>query len=202
MDLTIRMAKEEDADQVQAIYAPFCALDSPVSFEIGAPGLEEIRRRIARTLEFYPWLVCERSGEVLGYVYAGPHNERAAYLWSVTTAIYIGRGQRRSGVGRALYTSLFAVLRLQGFINAYAGIVLPNPASVGLHRAMGFEQVGIYQGVGYKCGTWLDAAWWQLSIQERATNPPPPSGLGLVRGTSACEEAVASGLSFLRQSSL
>lgn len=196
--MTIRLAAEGDAEQVRAIYAPFCALDSPVSFEIGAPSREEVRRRIAKTLELYPWLVCERSGEVVGYVYAGSHNERAAYLWSVTTAVYIGPGQRRSGVGRALYTSLFNVLRLQGFVNAYAGIVLPNPASVGLHRAMGFERVGVYRGVGHKCGTWLDAAWWQLALRERAENPAPPASIGLIRDTLACEEAVASGLSMLR----
>jgi len=198
MDISIRLAKGEDADQIQAIYAPFCAEESHVSFEVGEPSTEEIRSRIGRTLERYPWLVCERSGEILGYVYAGAHSDRAAYLWSVTTAVYVGPECRRSGVGRALYTSLFAVLRLQGFVNAYAGTVLPNPASVGLHRALGFEPVGVYGGVGYKGGQWLDAAWWQLSLQPRTKDPAPPSGIGSFRDTAAFDLAVASGLRLLR----
>lgn len=97
-----------------------------------------------------------------------------------------------------MYTSLFAVLRLQGFVNAYAGTVLPNPASVGLHRALGFEPVGVYGGVGYKGGQWLDAAWWQLSLQPRTKDPAPPSGIGSFRDTAAFDLAVASGLRLLR----
>ena len=61
-----------------------------------------------------------------GHVYAGPHNERAGYMWSVNVAAYVREGTRRSGVGLALSTSFFALLRLQGFVNAYAGITLPN----------------------------------------------------------------------------
>jgi phosphinothricin acetyltransferase len=165
MSPQIRLASEDDADQVRAIYAPFCADDSPVSFEVVPPSVEEMKGRIARTLDHFPWLVCEAAEEILGYVYAGPHSERAAYRWSVNTAIYIRPGRRRSGVGRALYASLFAVLRLQGYVNAYAGSTLPNPGSVGLHTAMGFEPVGVYRGVGYKAGAWHDVAWWQLALE-------------------------------------
>src|SRR5205085_10663625 len=116
---TIRLATPDDAGQVRAIYAPYC--DTPVSFEAGPPGVEEVRGRLAKVLGQYPWLVCEDGGEVLGYVYATQHRERAAYRWSVDTTVYVRQGCHRQGVGRALYTSLLALLPLQGFVNAYAG---------------------------------------------------------------------------------
>jgi L-amino acid N-acyltransferase YncA len=110
---TIRLATEDDADQIRRIYAPFCLDDSHVSFEVEPPTPEEIARRIAKILQGYPWLVAEEGGEVLGYAYACPHRERAAYVWSVDVAVYIDQGRRGSGVGRALYTSMFAALPLQ-----------------------------------------------------------------------------------------
>ena len=79
---------------------------------------------------------------VIGYAYASAHNERAAYRWSVSTAIYVSRDHHRRGAGRALYTTLFALLRALGYRQATAGITLPNPASVGLHAAFGFAPVG------------------------------------------------------------
>ena len=167
---TIRLATEDDADQIRRIYAPFCADDSHVSFEVEPPTSEEIAPADREDPGGYPWLVGEEAGEVLGYVYAGPHSERAAYVWSVNVAAYIDPGAG-SGVGRALYTSLFAALRLQGFVNAYAGVALPNPASVGLHRAMGFEPVGTYRGVGYKAGEWRDVAWFGRMLREPTRSP-------------------------------
>jgi phosphinothricin acetyltransferase len=95
-------------------------------------------------------------------------------------------------VGRALYTSLFAALKLQGFYNAYAGATLPNPASVGLHEAMGFRPVGVYRGVGYKLGAWHDVVWW------RVADPDPPAGLPAVLGLEEWDAALASGLPLLR----
>ena len=195
---TIRLATAADAAQVAAIYAPFCRGDSHVSFEVEPPTPDQMARRIASTLEHHPWLVCESGGEVLGYVYAGPHNERAAYRWSVTVAAYVGAGRRRSGVGRALYESLFAALRVQGYVNAYAGVVLPNPGSVALHRSVGFTPVGIYRGVGYKCGAWQDASWWELALRDRPDRPDPALSLDEARSRPEWPGALATGLRFLR----
>src|SRR5436305_13575825 len=111
---TIRLATQDDADQIRRIYAPFCTDESHVSFEVEPPTSEEIRRRIAKVLDGCPWLVAEESGEVLGYAYAGPHRDRAAYVWSLDVAVYIDRGCRGSDVGGALYTSLFAASPLLG----------------------------------------------------------------------------------------
>lgn len=192
MPPTIRLASLEDADQVQAIYAPYC--HTPVSFEMGPPGVEEMRGRLAKVLGQYPWLLCEDRGEVLGYVYATQHRERVAYRWSVDTTVYVRQGRQRRGVGRALYTSLLAALPLQGYVNAYAGVTLPNPASVGLHEAMGFQPVGVYRRVGFKCGAWHDVAWFQRSLQSWPEEPPPPKRLEEVRYTAEWMEALGRGL--------
>ncbi len=198
--LSIRLAIEDDAEQVRAIYAPFCGPDSAVSFEVQPPTIEEMGRRIARTLERYPWLVLDDSGLVLGYVYAGMHSERAAYQWSVNVSAYIAEGRRGSGIGRALYTSLFAILRLQGFVNAYAGATLPNPGSVGLHSAMGFEPVGVYQQVGFKCGRWNDTMWMQRALGERPGRPEPPLSLAEAQALPGWAAAIEAGLGLIRPS--
>src|SRR4051812_46259153 len=116
MATIIRLATEYDDAQILEIYAPFCR-DTTVSFETEPPTLDEVRRRLAKTLAAFPWLVCDDDGLILGYAYASHHRERAAYVWSVDVSVYVREGRRRGGLGRALYTSLFAILRLQGFFN-------------------------------------------------------------------------------------
>jgi phosphinothricin acetyltransferase len=196
---TIRLAQEADAEPIRGIYAPFCEADSHVSFEVEPPTIAEMARRITRTLERFPWLVCDEGGVVLGYVYAGAHSERAAYQWSVNVSAYVAEGQRGRGIGRALYTSLFAILTLQGYVNAYAGATVPNPASLALHKALGFEEVGIYRGVGYKCGTWQDTSWLQRPLVARRPEPPsPPLSLAEAKALPGWSEALEAGLQHFR----
>ena len=194
---SIRLATERDAEEIAAIYAPNVT-DTIISFESEPPTADEMRLRIEGTLERYPWLVCEHRGRLLGYAYAGAHGSRAAYRWSVDVSVYVHEEAHRTGVGRALYTSLFAALDLQGFYNAYAGATLPNPASVGLHESVGFRPVGVYRGVGYKLGAWHDVGWWQLPLRERVADPDPPADLPTVLGSEGWEAALASGLPLLR----
>ncbi|WP_227355013.1 arsinothricin resistance N-acetyltransferase ArsN1 family B [Haladaptatus salinisoli] len=184
--VTVRLAEADDAPRIAAIYAPIVR-ETVVSFETDPPDDEEVAERISKTLPTYPWLVCERDEEILGYAYASAHRTRDAYRWSVDASVYVHDGHRRSGVGRGLYESLFALLRRQGFYNAYAGIALPNPASVGLHESMGFEEVGVYRNVGYKDGAWRDVGWWHLRLRpgdsdasgnsDSPDDPEPPSSL-------------------------
>ncbi len=195
MPLTIRVATLDDAEQVREIYAPYCF--TPISFELEPPSVEEMRGRLEKVLGQYPWLVCEDGGEVQGYAYATQHRERAAYRWSVDTSVYVRQGRQRRGVGRALYTSLLAMLPLQGYVNAYAGVTLPNPASVGLHEATGFQPVGVYERVGYKCGAWYDVAWFQRPLQPRPGEPSLPRRLEEVQHLPECEEALHAGLRLL-----
>lgn len=193
----IRLAHAHDATQVQGIYSPFVT-DTPISFEIEPPSVEEMQQRIEHTLHQFPWLVCEYQGEVIGYVYASSHSARAAYLWSVDVSVYIHQRCHRSGVGKALYLSLFEILRLQRFYNAYAGATLPNPASVGLHEALGFQPVGVYEAVGYKFGAWHSVGWWQMALQERAATPAPPLSIEQVKEHTKWQAALNTGLPFLK----
>jgi L-amino acid N-acyltransferase YncA len=197
MPPTIRLATAYDAAGVQAIYAPIVR-DTAISFELEPPSVEEVRRRIEATLQRLPWLVCEHRGEILGYVYASQHRTRPAYQWSVDASVYVQARARRSGVGRALYRSLFALLALQGFVNAFAGITLPNPGSVGLHEALGFQPVGVYRAVGYKLGAWHDVGWWQLALRERTTPPAPAAELHTIQASPAWDATLAAGLPALR----
>ena len=170
---TLRLACADDAAQVQAIYAPFVR-DTAISFEVEVPSVQEMQLRIENTLQQFPWLVCEHQGKIIGYAYGSPHRARAAYLWSVDVSVYVDPQYHRMGVGKALYHSLVEVLKLQGFCNAYAGVTLPNPASVGLHEAIGFQPIGVYEAVGYKSRSWHSVGWWQLALHEHSLNPAPP----------------------------
>lgn len=170
-----RLAEKEDAPEIAAIYRPFCE-GSCVSFETEAPDAAEIASRILKIGCRLPWLVEDMDGQVAGYAYASPHRERAAYRWAVEVTVYVHEQFRGRGVGRALYTELFERLRDQGLFKAYAGILVPNPASQAFHEAMGFTLVGIYRKIGYKLGAWRDVGWWELALQTEIESPPEPTG--------------------------
>src|SRR5262245_23347834 len=165
MPATIRLATTDDAAAIAAIYAPFCE-SSIVSFEEVAPTTEEMAGRIAKIVARYPYLVLDDAGAVAGYAYGTTHRERAAYRWTVEVTVYVSPAYQRRGVGKALYTSLLALLTWQGFHLAVGGITLPNPGSEGLHLAMGFVDVGVYRHVGYKLGAWRDVRWLQRPLRD------------------------------------
>jgi L-amino acid N-acyltransferase YncA len=195
----IRIADPRDGAGLAAIYRP-AVTDSATSFELEPPDAAEMARRVERTTSRFPWLACEADGDVLGYAYAGMHRKRAAYQWSVEVSAYVRGDARRAGVARALYTSLFAVLAAQGFRNAYAGIALPNDASVGLHTAVGFTPVGVYRGVGYKLGAWHDVAWLERPVAPRDAEPSTPLSLSEIAGSAALRTALLAGVPLLRLS--
>jgi L-amino acid N-acyltransferase YncA len=173
MTLSIRVATADDADAVAAIYAPIVA-STAISFELQPPTVADMRARIAATIERFPWLVCvDDAGRVSGYAYAGRHRERPAYRWAVDTTVYVRDDARRRGVGRALYEDLVVRLVDLGYFQAFAGITLPNAASVGLHEALGFEPIGVYRNVGFKMGAWHDVGWWQRSLRPLASPSEP-----------------------------
>jgi phosphinothricin acetyltransferase len=171
--ITIRLASADDAAAIASIYGPYCE-STAVSFEYVAPPAAEMGNRIRSVTAQFPWLVLVDAGGIAGYAYASRHRDRAAYGWSVDTAVYVSPKYRRRGVGRALYTTLFALLRLQGYFKAYAGITMPNAASIALHEAVGFKLVGVYERVGYKLGAWHDVAWYYLTLQPERSDPDPP----------------------------
>ncbi|MGE0067423.1 MAG: arsinothricin resistance N-acetyltransferase ArsN1 family B [Solirubrobacterales bacterium] len=170
---TIRSADpDRDGPACAAIYAPYVE-SSPISFEERPPDADAMAARIATTGKTHPWLVAERGGEVVGYAYACPHRQRTAYRWSVDVSVYVAPGAVGQGVGRDLYAELCERLRRQGFRMAFAGITLPNPASVALHESVGFVQVGTMREVGFKAGAWRDVGWWQLELSAPGAEPPP-----------------------------
>jgi phosphinothricin acetyltransferase len=179
--IAIRLADPaRDAARAAQIYAPH-ASTTVVSFEEAPPTTDEVRARMAETLERWPWLVAEVDGRVVGYAYAGSHRSRAGYRWSVDISVYVDEQAQGRGVGRALYDELLAILRRQRVVNVYAGIALPNPASVALHEAIGMRRIGVYEAVGYKLGQWVDVAWYGLRLTEPAEPPAEPIPLPELR---------------------
>src|SRR5690348_7241821 len=110
----LRLARPDDARGLAAIYEPYVT-DTPISFEAEPPAAAEMERRLARVASHTPWLVCELAGTLAGYAYLSRHHERAAYQWSIDAAVYVATDRRRQRIGRALYTTLLALGRLQGF---------------------------------------------------------------------------------------
>jgi phosphinothricin acetyltransferase len=164
---------ERDAEALAAIYAD--GVERTVaSFEESAPAPDEMAERMRRTLQHTPWLVAEVGGMVVGYAYAGPHHARPGYRWSVNLSAYVMAGHRGRGIGRLLYDDLLHLLRRQGFVNAYAGVTLPNPASERLHAAIGMRRFAVYRRVGFKQGAWHDVAWYELRLANPEGSPPEP----------------------------
>ena len=168
----IRRVLADDAAVIAAIYAPY-VLETAITFETDPPDETEMRRRIARMGPYYPWLLLEsgQMPEILGYAYASPFHERAAYRYSVYVTVYLRQDACGHGYGRLLYTELIRLLRLAGYHRAYALITQPNPASMALHQSLGFTRAGLYEESGFKLGAWHTVAMLQLALSESGTTP-------------------------------
>ena len=168
---TIRAATVRDAAACAAIYAPYVT-GTAITFETEPPSAADVAGRIAASTERFAWLVAvDPDGGVAGYAYGAPFQSRPAYRWSCLVSVYLEVGRRRTGLGRALYAELFDRLAARGYRTAVAGITLPNEASVGLHRAMGFEPVGTYRRIGWKFDSWHDVAFSQRELGAEAGAP-------------------------------
>ncbi len=171
----MRDASPADAAACAAIYAPYVT-DTAITFETEPPSEQEMAQRIETALEKHAWLVLEEEDgrRVVGYAYGGQFNRRPAYRWSCEVSVYLEHGRRRTGAGRALYEALFAKLSARGYRMVVAGMTLPNEASEGLHRALGFEPVGTYRKIGHKLGAWHDVAWSQRVLRDDEGEPREP----------------------------
>jgi L-amino acid N-acyltransferase YncA len=168
----VRDAVSSDAAACAAVYAPYVR-DTAITFELEAPGAEQMEARIAASQSSHAWLVLEQDGAVAGYAYGSTWQSRPAYRFSCEVSVYVEMGRRRSGAGRALYEALFERLRSRGFRNAVAGMTVPNEASEGRHLAMGFRPVGTYTNIGYKLGAWHHVAYFQLELAETGIGISP-----------------------------
>ena len=164
----------DDAQAIAGIYAPM-VLETAISFEWVSPTVDEFRTRIEKTSATYPWLVATDDVDTAaGFSYANTHHDAASYRWSVNTSVFIRHDMRGQGVGKALYGELHRQLVALGYYRAYAGIALPNEASIALHKAAGYRPLGVCEKVGFKLGAWRDVGWWQKQLQPHAVNPVAP----------------------------
>lgn len=173
--MPIRLADpDRHADAVAAIYRA-AVLNSIATFEEVPPDAAQMRDRMRATLAHTPWLVAlDADHAAVGYAYAGPHHARPGYRWSVNISVYVAESARGRGVGRALYDGLLPILARQRYVNVYAGVALPNPASVALHQRIGLRHLATYPRVGYKLGAWRDVAWFGLRLTDPGDPPPEP----------------------------
>jgi phosphinothricin acetyltransferase len=183
----IRRVENADAAEILAIYEPY-VLSTAITFEYDVPTVEEIKKRIADHTAEYPWLVCTFDDKVIGYAYAHRHRPRAAYQWSPESSIYLSKDFHGKGIARVLYSTLFSILRLQGHVNVFAGVLIPNDRSERLHRSLGFEHIGDFRNVGYKLGSWHTVRWFQLQFREHLLNPPMPKPIGEVASNKEYRE--------------
>jgi len=163
MDIIIRQANISDAENIRAIYSPIVE-GTAISFELVAPDESEIASRITTILKTHDWLVACEGAEVVGYAYASEYRTRQAYRFSAETTVYVKDGRRGAGIAKRLYEALFESLNNKGFRRAFAGIALPNVASIATHKALGFTEIGVFSEAGFKFDQWHDVAWWQRRV--------------------------------------
>lgn len=172
---TLRLAKLADAAELLAIYAPFVTSSdrtlSDVSFEYEVPSVAEFTERIKNISAAYPYIVCEHKGRLLGYVYAHPYIQRAAYQWGAEVTIYLAPEGQGCGLGKVMYTALENLLRLQGVVVTYACVTASNEHSVKMHEACGYKIIGTFKNTGFKHGHWLDMVWLEKVIADYPAQP-------------------------------
>jgi L-amino acid N-acyltransferase YncA len=167
--MVTRVATEQDLPAIKAIY-DHQVLTGIATFDTEAPPLEQWAERLASDQVGDHMLVAESHGAVAGYAYSTTYRPRPAYARTRETSVYLAPEAGGRGLGRALYDDLIARLRADGMHVALGVIALPNPASEALHRACGFERVGVLPEVGHKFDRWIDTAFWALRL--RPTAPP------------------------------
>jgi len=172
--MSLRAAIAADLPAIQAIYAHH-VLTGLASFETEAPTLAEMTRRFESiTGAGYPYLVAEHDGQVMGYAYANVYRTRPAYRFTVENSIYVVANAVGRGVGRALLTRLIDDCAARGYRQMLAVIGdSGNAASIGLHRACGFEMKAVLDAVGFKFGRWVDSVLMQRALGPGAQTPPP-----------------------------
>ena len=163
--VSLREVRPDDAAALAEIYE-YYVRRTAITFETEAPDAAEFRRRIEEITVNYPFLVAERSGEIVGYAYAAPFKARAAYACSVEISVYLRRSATRQGIGRMLYEELEFLLKERAFVNAYACIAYPNAedryldrGSVAFHEAMGYRLCGVFENCAVKFDTWYSMIW-------------------------------------------
>lgn len=169
--MEIRYAKVEDAAKILEIYSYYVE-KTAISFEYDVPTLEEFSNRIKNTLSKYPYLVAVENGKIIGYSYAGVFKARAAYNHCVEVTVYVEKGHKRTGTGRALYAALTDELVKRGITNLYACVAVCDTEDEYLtndswhfHEKMGFTKVGRFHKCGIKFNNVYDMIWLEKILK-------------------------------------
>lgn len=189
-NLLIRPARVGDATALLRVYETY-VLHTTFTPEYTVPSLTAFEKHISNVLVHYPYLVCVQDDNIVGYTYAHTYRNASGHQWSAEATIYLTPEKHGKGLATILYNTLFAILKLQGFKNIFAGIILPNDKSVAFHRKMYFNEVGVFKNGIYKSNHWHDVKWMQLSLGEHAGNPTPPRLFSLLTGSTALEEIIS-----------
>lgn len=168
---SFRLATPADAEALQAIYAPY--IGTSITFECTCPSVEAFRERIEVRYRKYPFIVCEENGRPIGYAYASHLFTREAYDWAVELSVYFEQNHRGRGLGRRTYGKLLDLLALQGVRTAHGKVTFPNEKSDALHKALGFELIGVMKNVGFKLGQWRDVNHYEKLIGDFSCEPKP-----------------------------
>ncbi|MGB9112046.1 MAG: N-acetyltransferase family protein [Acidimicrobiales bacterium] len=161
--MQIRVARPEDAEPIRAIYNAEVT-GSTVTFDLVERSPEDQRAWMAEHSGVYALLVAEINGEVVGFASLSPYRTRPGYSTTAEDSIYVAASHRGAGVGKALLSALVDQARLHGFHSLIGRVVGDHPASIALHRACGFEVIGIEREVGRKFGRWLDVCLMQALL--------------------------------------
>ena len=161
--MELRLARPEDAEATRTIYNAEVT-GSTVTFDLVPRSLAEQREWIDVRSGAMAVVVAETDGEVVGFASLSPYRSRPAYATTVEDSVYVRHDQRGTGVGRALLAEVVEVAGTRGFHTVMARIVGGHDASIGLHRSLGFQPVGVEREVGRKFGRWLDVVLMQRML--------------------------------------
>ena len=163
-EVLVRDAVSGDVLAIAAIYRHY-VLTSAATMELEAPDEAEMARRLGDVRgRGLPYLVAEADGEVVGYGYASAFRPRAGYRYTVEDSIYLRADCAGRGVGRRLLEAVIAASRDAGCRQMVAVIGGENPGSIRMHGAMGFAQVGVLRGAGWKFDRAQDITLMQLEL--------------------------------------
>lgn len=164
--MTIRPARENDAQAIASIYAWHVA-NGTATFDTAAPDAAAWAEKLADfAARGFPFLIAEREGAVSAYAYAARFRDRAAYAHTCEDSIYVSHEARGCGIGSLLLPALIDAAGASGFEQMLAVIGGGEPASVGLHGKCGFVHAGRMRNVGRKFGRLLDTVYMQRDLRE------------------------------------
>ena len=179
--MAIRMANRDDVPQILEIYAPYI-LNTAFTFEYTVPTLAEFTQRFESITAWFPWLVWEENGQILGYAYGSAPFERAAYQWCSEASVYLRPEAQGRGIAKALYQELESLLRAQGYIKVYALITSRNEVSLAFHRAAGYRFTAELTNCGFKMGLWHGVVWMEKELNSvEMTDKTPVSIHSIVK---------------------